>query len=150
MSFSKTIKIARVWRTSALWSLWKTRKCMFFPKMHEKPYYFLLILLQYMKSSHTSVTPVHSPTPFKHCFHCLLAKPFQSMCSLYLNCYIHVRFSIESVQTLSKKWKFPLLLSAAVICCLFRQPYWTTTGRPRPLSIMLHLPFFSSVNKSLT
>jgi hypothetical protein len=37
------------------------------------------------------------------------------MCSLYLNSYIHVRFSIESVQKVVKKWKFTLLLSAAML-----------------------------------
>jgi hypothetical protein len=30
VSFSKTIKITWVWRTSAIWSLWKTYEFMFF------------------------------------------------------------------------------------------------------------------------
>ena len=30
VSFSKTIEIARVRRTSAIWRLWKTHECMFF------------------------------------------------------------------------------------------------------------------------
>jgi hypothetical protein len=35
-----------------------------FSKLHEKPYYYLLIIC--MKSLHASITPAHSPTPFKH------------------------------------------------------------------------------------
>ena len=30
VSFSKTIKIAQIRRTSAIWGLWKTHKCLFF------------------------------------------------------------------------------------------------------------------------
>ena len=43
VSFSKTIKIARVRRTSATWGLWKlTSAC--FSKLHEKPCYYLVII----------------------------------------------------------------------------------------------------------
>ena len=50
--FSNTIKITPVRRTSAIWGLWKTHKCVFFPNcMHEKSCYYQLII--YMKKSHT-------------------------------------------------------------------------------------------------
>ena len=51
VSFSETIKIARVRRTSAIWSLWKlTSVC--FSKFHEKPYYYLLIIYLKKLCSH--------------------------------------------------------------------------------------------------
>ena len=44
VSFSKTYKIARVRRTSAICAFLKNSWVHVFPKFHEKPYYYLIII----------------------------------------------------------------------------------------------------------
>jgi hypothetical protein len=56
VSFSKTIKIARVRRTCAISSLWKTHEFMFL-KLHEKPYDYLLIIYNTCDSRLISADP---------------------------------------------------------------------------------------------
>jgi hypothetical protein len=43
VSFSKTIDIAQVWSTSAIWKLWKIHECMFFQIALSRPYYLTII-----------------------------------------------------------------------------------------------------------
>jgi hypothetical protein len=59
------------------WNLWKAHECMFLEIARET---ILLLINNIMKSLHASITPVHSLTPFQHCFHCLLTNLF-SLCA---------------------------------------------------------------------
>ena len=113
VSFSKTTKTARVRRTSAIWCLWKTHEWMFFQIARET--ILLLINKIHEKITRFDNSCVYSPTPFKHCFHSLLANFFSLYVPWAKTCYIHKRFSIESVQKVVKKLKITLLILAATL-----------------------------------